>query len=76
MSTTATFSDVHAISMPKATRPSFLERIAAHRSRQARAHIQTYLVGVSDGALADVGMTDEQIKSFRATGQVPTAFWR
>ncbi|MEZ5851777.1 MAG: hypothetical protein R3D68_14125 [Hyphomicrobiaceae bacterium] len=76
MSTTATFSSAHAFTSAKSTRPSFFERLVANRTRQAQAHIQTYLVGVSDGALADVGMTAEQIKSFRATGQVPAAFWR
>ncbi len=76
MSTTATFSTAPEISITKSARPSFLERLIAHRTRQAQTHIQTYLVGVSDGALADVGMSDEHIKTFRATGQVPAAFWR
>ena len=79
MSTTTTF-DLHdsapATVSHGRSKSGFWARLIAARTRQGQARVANILASKSDLALADLGFNAEQIAAIRATGAIPTTFWR
>ncbi len=75
MSTTAAFG--HGSAAATSTTPSkgFFERFIEARTRQGVARVQATFERMSDGQLADMGFSPDQIRHIRAKGTVPASYW-
>ncbi|MGD9806050.1 MAG: hypothetical protein AB7E81_02120 [Hyphomicrobiaceae bacterium] len=78
--TTATFetytgAEKKTGSPAASTRKSFYERFIEARMRQGKAHARVALVRMSDGQLAELGFSADQIREMRATSSIPVTFW-
>ena len=54
---------------------AFIDRAIAAREAEARLKVSKYLHYVSDGRLAELGMSASDIQLMRDTGRVPPTFW-
>jgi hypothetical protein len=75
MSTTAAFSHGSAAATASTPSKSFFERFIEARTRQGVARVQATFERMSDGQLADMGFSPDQIRHIRTKGTVPASYW-
>lgn len=80
MSTTTTNAfDVGALTADRSDRPSIWTRLfrglVASREAQAKRMVAAQFSRMSDARLADIGLSPDDVRYVRATGQIPRSYW-
>lgn len=73
--TTIDFAHSATARETSAVKPSFFDRLIAARTRQGESRVRSVFGRMSDGQLADIGFTADQIRQVRATGKIPAEYW-